>query len=168
MKGRGLAVLLLVALSGCFGVDRPEGVVEDWLRAINFGEAGEPEIYADLALADEILPDRSEPDGLDVLEVGVGAEDQGRARVPYRIRRVGEQDFFGVANLELTEAGWRIVGLGPSDPSLRVPSDDGPRLGKASSLAWLGALAAAVAMVVLTALVMAAAPRPVTPPSPDG
>ena len=43
-------------LSGCAGTDRPEGVVERWLIALNVGAAGRPAVYAAEALSRRILP----------------------------------------------------------------------------------------------------------------
>lgn len=149
-----MAAALLIVLAACANVDRPEGVVERWLKAINQGEIGEPEKYASPALSDEILADRKEPDGLDVIEVGRGEETGDRARVPYRIERAEGTKLNGVAELERSGGEWRVVALRPAEPSLRVATEGGDRIGKASYLAWVATVGTAIALVGITLALM--------------
>jgi hypothetical protein len=71
------AALATLALSACAGQERPEGIVERWLLALNQGAAGEPDRYAPNAASEEILPgwEHLDPGELDVVEVA-------RARTP--------------------------------------------------------------------------------------
>jgi hypothetical protein len=158
MKWRTAAALLIV-LVACAKVDRPEGVVERWLRAINQGEIGEPEEYASPALSDEILADRKEPDGLEVIEVGRGEETGDRARVPYRVERAEGTKLKGVAELESSGGEWRVVALRPAEPSLPVPTEGGDRIGKASFLAWVATFGTALALVAITLALMSLVKR---------
>jgi hypothetical protein len=143
-------------LAGCSSTDGPEGVVERWLLSLNQGKAGEPERYAPETLSERILPEPREAGDLDVIEVGKGSISGGSARVPYRVEVLDGPNFDGVAELERTDDGWRVVALGPKDLSLSVPSEGGRRIGGAPLGFWLAGLAAAGALILLTVGLMAA------------
>lgn len=150
-----LAPLAPLALGACTTVDRPEGVVERWLTSINQGPTGEPERYAEEALSEEILPSPREAGGLDVIEVGKGAEEGGRARIPYRVARVSGEAMHGVAELERSASGeWMIVRLSPEDPTLLVPTGGGERIGRATPVVWVGSVAGGLLLVVMVFLTM--------------
>lgn len=144
---------LMLALSAC-QPDRPEGIVERWLNAISQGPTGEPQIYSSNKLADEIVP-RPRPDSaLEVIEVGKGVSKAGEARVPFRVKPAKEDERLGVAQLRRTKTSWRVVELLPEDPSLKVPTQGGERVGKAAARDWFIAAGAGVLLLVLVAGVM--------------
>ncbi|MBI4260823.1 MAG: hypothetical protein HY658_09695 [Actinobacteria bacterium] len=163
------SALGVALLSSCHTADRPEGVVDRWLTSLNQGSAGEPDLYADEEVTVWILgPWREcDPGALDVIEVGGGTESAASARVPFRVglARTVESlcgpsgllpgaEIEGVAILERRDGEWRIVDLGPPDPALRVPSEGGERIGKASAAAWAGGVGVAVALSLLTVALM--------------
>lgn len=154
MRLRVALILLPVLLVGCASIDRPEGVVERWLRSINQGKIGEPHKYADDDVSDKILRDRSEPDGLDVIEVGKGRVTAGSALVPYRVHLTKGGKLLGVAELERSSGTWRILRLQPADPKLKVPTQGGERIGKAALTHWGTTIVLAFALIFLTLAIM--------------
>ena len=156
---RWLAVgILLLALSAC-GVDRPEGVVERWLTAISQGPTGEPHAYAARTITDDLVPPPREESNLEVIEVGKGRVTGSTARVPFRIHKHDANPEIHVAELRRSRAGWRIVDVSQEDPSLKVPTEGGERIGKASPLVWLGGALSGLVMILLVALIMRFATR---------
>ena len=155
-----LALLAAGMLSGCSSTQRPEGVVERWLLALNQGAAGRPGLYAPDALSERILPGwrTKDPGQLDVIEVGRGTGSHltlGLSRgpqdsVPYRVVVVDGPTRQGLAVLTQTNGVWRVAGLGPPSSRLRLPSQGGPPLGSSSASLWLGALGVAVVLSLMS------------------
>jgi hypothetical protein len=127
--------IVILAVSSCAAQERPEGIVERWLLALNQGSAGEPLRYADADVTDALVPGwrSAEPGTFDVIEVGKGVPC-GRGptgcetRVPFRVELVdGGQlrlEAF-VIRLPANEAIPRRVGalgLHP-DETLALPSE---------------------------------------------
>jgi hypothetical protein len=139
-------------LCACGGTQRPEGIVERWLASLDAGDAGRPDVYALPAVSDQLLPPPRDVGALDRAVVGQGARTGKVTRVPFEI----EVDATGatirrVALLRRTPDGWRIVGLGPADPSLPLPDEGGPRLGGLSPRAWALSGLAAIGFGLLAA-----------------
>jgi len=190
---RGRSRLLLVAfgallllLPACQGTNRPEGVVERWLVALNQGSAGRPGQYAPEPLSQQILPHWAsrDPGDIDTIEVGRAtsgfgvhlsgtSEDDNQATdVPYRVVLVDGRKEEGEAVLHQVRGSWRVTSLNP--PSiLRVPSEGGQRIGSASLALWLGSLGVALILTLITIALMAtvgrdrALLRPAEPPASD-
>jgi hypothetical protein len=167
-----VAVAITAALlSGCAGTDRPEGVVERWLIALNQGSAGVPAMFADDALSQRILPSwaSKDPGQLDVIEVGRGKSFQAAttppriaALVPYRVVRVDGTTIEGNVVLLKVSGDWRVVTYRGKLPGLAVPSEGGPRIGSASPVLWLAAFGVAVLLSLVAVGLMTAFghPRP--------
>ncbi|HEY3211158.1 MAG TPA: hypothetical protein VGL18_15490 [Actinomycetota bacterium] len=164
---RALFVLAVTALllPGCGGADRPEGVVERWLVSLNQGKAGQPEKYAPDALSQKILPNwqRRDPGDLDVIEVGKGrAASKGLAfrgprpsfLVPFRVKRLNGRTESGLAGLQRASGGWQILDLLPTSPSIRVPSEGGDRLGRATPAVWLAGVGIAILLTLAAVALM--------------
>jgi hypothetical protein len=185
-----VAVILFAALllAGCGHTDRPEGVVERWLIALNQGAAGRPGVYAPELLSQGVLPNWQdcEPGAIDLIEVGRGLEATALPKVagtqylvPYRIeytddrtercdttRRPGVTPR-GVAVLVLADypdrARIRVVAALPEsavDRHLPLPSEGGPPVAKPSAVPWLAALAVGLLLCAGVALLMRFMPRP--------
>jgi hypothetical protein len=130
--------LLLLVLPGCASRERPEGIVERWLLALNQGPAGEPERFAPDRLSERILPDwrHLEPGELDVIEVQPAAlricrtasgdtscpEGTRIADVPFNIERTDGRASHFEATLVVRGDTWRAEELTSVDhpSSLRV------------------------------------------------
>lgn len=154
-----LAAALPLALGAC-STNRPEGVVEHWLAALNEGSAGDPGAYAPSGLSARILPTPRSPGDLDRIEVGKGADGATTARVPFLVERTSGARIDGVAVLSRPVGGsWRITALAPSAPGLRVPSEGGARIGAANAATWTLSLVAAGALTVVSLGAMALAGR---------
>jgi len=170
---RALFVLTMAALllAACGGTDRPEGVVERWLVSLNQGKAGEPEKYAPDELSQRILPTwkNREPGELDVIEVGKGRRFAPPGRmlppgerhiVPFRVVRTEGNEITGTVQLVRPHAGpWQVEDLLSTDRELRVPSEGGDRIGHASTGAWLAGAGIAVALILLSVLLMSTVGR---------
>ncbi len=167
MKHRALAALMLLALAGCASQEqRPEGIVQRWLVALNQGSAGEPGRYAPESLSRTILPDWrfSEPGHFDVIEVrpaairgcsvavvGDSCEPQGRmASVPFNL----EDTDGAVASFEVTlvehRGSWKAVALEPNDHPMPLGKQGWP-----STLDWSSWLLAGLTALCITALTVA-------------
>jgi hypothetical protein len=153
-------MVLLIVLGAC-GVDRPEGVVERWLTAIAQGPTGEPEVYAATRLTDELVPPPREESSLEIIEVGKGIVSGSTARVPFRIQKHKGRAEVLTAELSRSEGSWRIVKVSPGDPRLKVPTQGGERIGKATLPVWIGGALTGAIMMLLVAVTM----RLVTPTS---
>jgi hypothetical protein len=156
-----ILIASLLALGACTGVDRPEGVVERWLTAISQGPTGEPEIYASKELSDDLVPPPREESALEVIEVGKGTISRSKARVPFLIQVTDGSQAAHVAELSRNGGDWRIVRITAPDPNLRVPTQGGERIGKASLAVWVGGALAGLTMMIIVAVIM----RRVTPQS---
>jgi hypothetical protein len=175
---RALFVLVVAALvlPACGGTDRPEGVVERWLVSLNQGKAGEPEKYAPDVLSQRILPNwqSRDPGALDVIEVGKGRPSDVEAvtyDVPFRVAEVNGSEVsliarvfrhsmrgvdrgileFPIVELVAYDAGRQAV--------LPLPSEGGDRIGDASPKVWLAAVGIAVALILLSVLLMSTVGR---------
>jgi hypothetical protein len=127
------AVLTTLACSACASQERPEGIVERWLLALNQGAAGEPDRYASDAASEEVLPgwEQLDPGELDVVEVAragtprEGTCAEGTWFVPFRVVRLDGSQLRSVACV----AGARVTQLteriGSADPIF--PSEAGHR-----------------------------------------
>jgi hypothetical protein len=180
----GFALLL----AGCGHTDRPEGVVERWLIALNQGSAGRPGIYAPELLSQGVLPNwgECEPGAIEVIEVGRGIEATALPKlggtqylVPYGIEYTNQREELcnttrqpdvasrGVAVLVLQDypdrARIRVVAALPEsavDRHLPLPSEGGRPVAKASAVPWMAALALGLLLCVGVAVLMHFMPRP--------
>jgi hypothetical protein len=146
-------------------------VVERWLVSLNQGKAGEPETYAPDELSQRVLPNwqSREPGDLEVIEVGTGKRfiPQGGVPpaekhylVPYRVTRRDGPKLRGTAELFSVWGGpWRVDRLTAPNEGLRVPSEGGERIGDASWAVWLAGMGIAVALILLSALLMSTVGR---------
>jgi len=165
-------VLAAVLLPACSAErERPEGIVERWLVALNQGSAGRPQAYASDELSQEVLPrwEDLDPGELDVIEVGrarVDANDLG-ADVPFRVERLDGTTLERVARIERLDGApdWRVERLLPPDPALLLPSEGGPAIGVAEPAWWVGAVAVALGFVLVSAGLMALVRRRTTRPA---
>jgi hypothetical protein len=158
-----LFVAAALLLPACGGTNRPEGVVERWLVSLNQGKAGEPGNYAPEALSQQILPNwqSRDPGELDVIEVGRGETGGGPTYfVPFRVKRLDGHEMTGTAEVVTPLHGpWQVERLLPAVGTLPVPSRGGKRIGDASWAAWLGGVAIAVFLILLSVLVMSTVGR---------
>ncbi len=158
-----IAVIALL-LAGCSTTQRPEGIVERWLLALNQGQAGEPERYAPVDVSRQILPDyrHVDPGEFDVIEVGrafVGRCGSAlppaescpvgtvSASVPFRVVALDGTAFDLEAHLLDRGGGWRVEGF--VDGRRNVPSLGGLPIRGAPAIAWLLSIGAALGLVVL-------------------
>jgi hypothetical protein len=148
-----VVVVALVALAACSTSERPEGIVERWLLALNQGPAGEPDRFAPAQVSDAVLPGWEDlgPGELDVIEVGSGDLimdlcDEGRI-VPFRVVPLEGDEVSDAACVR----GSRIVRLaGLRDLPARIfPSGGGPAIGEGRASAW--PIAVGVGLVILLA-----------------
>lgn len=143
------AVLLVLILSACGSRERPEGIVERWLLALNQGTAGEPGKYADGSTSEEILPDweELEPGQLDLIEVGaaIPVEDApprghiAEVHVPFRVVTVDGSETRGRAVLRRSVRSGVPIGsvdLRAIPPGI-FPSENGPSIIEKTPAAWL-------------------------------
>jgi len=155
------AVLLtLVFFSACASQERPEGIVERWLLALNQGAAGEPLRYADVDVTNALVPGwrAAEPGTFDVIEVGKGTPC-GRGpigcetRVPFRVELEDgtEQrlDAFVVSGPPSVGTRRRVGALVGPDETLALPSEGGAPIGSADVPGWL--IAAGIGLTLLIA-----------------
>lgn len=167
MKRWVLAALMLLALAGCASQEqRPEGIVQRWLLALNQGSAGEPGRYAPESLSQTILPDwrRSEPGHFDVIEVrpaairgcsmavaGDSCEPQGRmASVPFNLEDTDGAVFSFEVTLVEHGGTWNAVALEPNDHPMTLGEQGWP-----STLDWSSWLLAGLIALCVTALAAA-------------
>ncbi len=160
-----MAAVATAMLSACGSTQRPEGIVERWLLALNQGKAGQLELYAPNDLSNRILPGwrAKDPGQLDVIEVGSSATVlvpglhpcDPETLVPYRVVTLDGRTEMGTANLCPTTGGsdgeaWMVDGLLPAIHGLRVPSEGGPALGSAVAPMFLGAIVVAIVLSLLS------------------
>jgi len=165
---RRLAAILALAaalLPACAQGERPEGIVERWLVALNQGSAGRPERYASDELSEGVLPgwDELEPGQLDVIEVGSAARDTNDlgATVGFRVERLDGTVVERTARVERLDGSprWRIEGLEPPGAAPPLPSRGGPAIGAAGLAWWLGAIGLALGLVLAAFATMGLARR---------
>lgn len=156
------AVLLLLALPTCATHERPEGIVERWLLALNQGAAGEPDRYAPSGPSNEVLSNwhEREPGQLDVMEVGRAApiehlRPQEAYSVPIRIVRIDGSALEGFAIVIASREGLLVASLNaPERTGGSLPSDGGPRFGATSLTTWIVAIAAGFALLAVSETAM--------------
>jgi hypothetical protein len=148
-------VLMTLACSACASQERPEGIVERWLLALNQGAAGEPDRYAPDAASDEVLPgwEHLDPGELDVVEVaGAGTPPRDVCAeatwfVPFRVVRLDGSQLRSVA----CGAGARVTQLtervGSADPIF--PSEGGPSIRDERAGVWGIAIGIGIALVIV-------------------
>jgi hypothetical protein len=135
-RGVLAAALLLLVLPGCASRERPEGIVERWLLALNQGGAGEPLRYAEVDVTNALVPEwrSAEPGTFDVIEVGKGVPCvRGpigcEARVPFRVELVDgreqRMDAFVVSGPPSVDRHRRVGALVSHDETLALPSGGG-------------------------------------------
>jgi hypothetical protein len=149
------SALATLALSTCAGQERPEGIVERWLLALNQGAAGEPGRYAPNAASEEVLPgwEHLDPGELDVVEVaraGTARADpcaEGTSFVPFRVVRLDGSQLRSAACV----AGARVTQLtdrvGSTDHLF--PSEGGPPIRDESAGVWGIAIGVGVVIVLV-------------------
>jgi len=151
---------LLLALSACAAQERPEGIVERWLLALNQGRAGEPDRYAEPSVSSRILPGYAtvDPGEFDVVEVGRATPSCGVSGwfVPFRVVLLSRTEIRSVA---CTDAG-RVVELirtrsnEAPDNLDALPSEGGPAIGSAGTSGWLLALGTGMGLILLSEAAM--------------
>ena len=153
-------VLAVALLPACAPQERPEGIVERWLVALNQGLAGRPERYASDDLSEEVLPswDELEPGELDVIEVGSAVRDGNDlgANVGFRVERLDGTAVERTARVERLDGSprWHIERLGPAGDAPALPSEGGPAIGAANLGWWLGAIGMALMLVLASIALM--------------
>ena len=160
MRRSLLLLVALLALSSCAAQERPEGIVERWLLALNQGSAGEPLRFADVDVTEALVPGwrSAEPGPFEVIEVGKGVPcRQGpigcETAVPFRVELVDGGQFRLVAfviRLPGTDPSRRRVGaIGlHHDETLTLPSQGGAPIGTADMPDWIIAAGVGLALVV--------------------
>jgi hypothetical protein len=164
-RGVLTAALLLLILPGCASRERPEGIVERWLLALNQGGAGEPLRYADVDVTNALVPEwrSAEPGTFDVIEVGrgvpcvrgpIGCE----ARVPFRVELVDgreeRMDAFVVSGPSSVDTRRRVGALIAPDETLTLPSEGGAPIESVDVPGWLIAAAVGLAILFIAEVVM--------------
>ena len=151
MKRSAFAALMVLALAGCASQqERPEGIVERWLLALNQGSAGEPGRYAPASVSDAVLAGWQDldPGELDVIEVGPaisGACREGML-VPFRVVPLDGEKLVAAACVD----GSRITALTdtPGVGTPVFPSEGGAPAHGTSGPAWWAAVVAGVGLAV--------------------
>jgi hypothetical protein len=157
------AVVPVLILSACATPERPEGIVERWLLALNQGAAGEPGRYADGSTSDEVLPDweELEPGQLDLIEVGaaIPVEDApprghiGEVHVPFRVVMVdGSETRARAVMARGSRASLLLIGSVDlrTIPPGTFPSEDGPPIIETTPAAWLVSVLIGAGLVALS------------------
>ncbi|MBO0886423.1 MAG: hypothetical protein J2O38_03440 [Acidimicrobiales bacterium] len=167
IRGLAAVVVALAGLGALIGVlgtgrDRPSGVAATWLGAVS--DTTRSGVHADavrradalgpVSLAGDLIPARTDGHGaFSDFEVGRGAIAGGEARVPFLLHQHGVSGPAGArrGTIVLREVGgaWRVVGIEPPQPGLRVPSEGGPSLVGVPLTVWLGAAGVVVLLAVV-------------------
>jgi hypothetical protein len=157
IRGLAAVVVVLAALGALLAVlgtgrDRPSGVASTWLGAVS--DTTRTGVHADavtradalgpVSLARALIPPHTDGHGaFSDFEVGRAAVSGREARVPFLLHQHGVSGQAGVrrGTIVLREVGgsWRVVGIDPPEPGLRVPSEGGPSLVGVPLAVWLGA-----------------------------
>ena len=148
-----MAALVLLALASCSSQEqRPEGIVERWLLALNQGSAGQPGRYASAPVSEELLPgwEELDPGEFDAIEVGKadGISNTCEEGGPVLFRVVpldGEEKVAAacVAGSRVTE----LIGLGGLQSGAIFPSEGGPGITPEPASIWL--IAAGIGLLIL-------------------
>jgi len=165
----------LVALlpPGCASQERPEGIVERWLLALNQGAAGEPGRYAPESLSQSVLPGwrQAEPGHFDVIEVqpaavrgcsevvaGDSCEPQGlMASVPFNLEDTGGAVLGFEVLLVEREGTWQAVALEPVDHPTTLREPGWPSI--LGWTTWVVAVGVGVGLVITGEVLMRLAHR---------
>jgi hypothetical protein len=148
-----LPALVLLALVGCSSQqERPEGIVERWLLALNQGSAGQPGRYAPARVSDTVLPgwEELDPGELDSIEVAHGgaatvACPRRGYVVPFRVVRLDDSELRAVAcvsDSRITQLADRVGFTGPV-----FRSEGGPSIAENGVAVWL--IAAGIGLAIL-------------------
>ena len=160
MKRPALAALMIIALASCASQEqRPEGVVERWLLALNQGAAGRAGRYADPQTSRLILPGyaTADPSRLDVIEVGTAERTHCAFDVPFRVVDVEghETRMFAVIDLCPTASPTPIAGVERrAVPPGVFPSEGGSSFGTDRAVVWSIAVAIGLGILFLAEVVM--------------
>jgi hypothetical protein len=157
-----LLLVALLMLSSCAAQERPEGIVERWLLALNQGSAGEPGHYAPESLSQTVLPDwrQAEPGHFDVIEVqpadvrgcseavvGDSCEPQGlMASVPFNLEDTRGAAFGFEVFLVQHEGTWQAVALELVDHPTTLREPGWPSI--LGWTPWVVALGVGVGLVI--------------------
>ncbi|MGH2640459.1 MAG: hypothetical protein ACRDGO_02035 [Actinomycetota bacterium] len=156
------AVLATLAFSACASQERPEGIVERWLLALNQGSAGEPGRFAPESLSQTILPgwSRADPGHFDVIEVspaavrscsdavaGDSCEAQGRrAFVRFNLETTEGAVFSFEVTLVEHGGTWNPIALEPNDDPMVLRNTGW--LSKVKPSSWLAAIGIGFGLVL--------------------
>lgn len=175
MRRTFVVAVALLSLASCAAAERPEGIVERWLIALNQGSAGEPLRYAkpNVTRAVQRAARIDGPGTFDAIEVGrrrpchwFGFGPCGVAMVPFRLGLVdgGTIRLVAIVQRRGSEPDAPLVVAvitGPGADPAPLPSEGGPPIGSASSEGWLAALGVAIALSFIGEVVMRLVrPRP--------
>ncbi|MCD6021440.1 MAG: hypothetical protein K0R20_1150 [Actinomycetia bacterium] len=149
------AALTTLVFSACASQERPEGIVERWLLALNQGAAGEPDRYAPNAASEEVLPgwEHLDPGELDVVEVARAGRTQGDACdgvtrvVGFRVVRLDGSQFRSVACVRGARVTQLTNRVGSTD--LIFPSEGGAPIRDERAGVWGIAIGVGVALVIV-------------------
>ena len=154
------AVLALVA---CAREARPDGVVENWLRSLNQGAAGQPDRYAPDAVSEHIVPGWHDvdPGQLDVIEVGAPTSTATGQDVPFHLANVDGAETFAIAHLVANGGSWSVASVDEGAPAgaFETAAAERARLIPGWPLAVLAAVVASLAAVGVLTLVRRSADR---------
>ena len=146
-----MVALVLLALASCSSQEqRPEGVVERWLLALNQGSAGQPGRYAPSEVSEAVLPgwENLDPGEFDVIEVGssnaIGATCEGEI-VPFRVVPIEGHELRDAACVVRSRIAELTSIRGISGPVF--PSEGGPAMAEDLSAPWL--IAAGIGLLIL-------------------
>jgi hypothetical protein len=160
VKRVAAALLMLSALSACAARERPEGIVERWLSALNQGSAGEPLHYANQAVSEAVLPGwrSAGPGAFDVIEVGRARSCAYRgpaecdAAVPFRVVLVdGDEvrsDALVGSDVRHTFAT-RVFAVTAPGAAHELPSEGAAPIGSAGAAGWLLAVGIGLGLILL-------------------
>ena len=155
--------LLALTLVACTHEARPEGIVENWLRSLNQGAAGQPDRYAPDEVSQEVLPGWHDldPGRLDTIEVGAATTTAAGRDVPLRVVDTEGVETVWIAHLVADGGSWRITGIEGafSAAALRASGSPPDRLLPGWPLAALIAVVLSLGAVGLLTLVRRGAQR---------
>jgi hypothetical protein len=181
IRGLIACVAVMLAFGGVIAVlnagnNRPEGVAEDWLTAV--GDTVRKGVEVDareraekigpVSLAAELVqPNPERKTAFPDLEVGKAETvTENSVRLPFKLHaRVGDEqvDKSGLIEMKKTDDEWHVTAVAvlPLAEVPPVPSQGGPPPSSAPNSLWLGALAGAALIGVVTSALVRIAGRPV-------
>lgn len=162
MKRRAFVAITLLSLVSCGGHERPEGIVERWLLALNQGSAGRPDRYAVRQVSDAVLPGwrSADPGTFDVIEVGRARPCMYRgpaecdAAVPFRVvlldgGEVRSDALVGFDRATRNGVPDRVFAVTAPGTGQELPSEGGPPIGSAGAAGWLLAVGTGLGLILL-------------------